>query len=340
MAGDVNGDTYISAVDAGMIQKYFLTLCTGVSFDNKWEFWQVDRMISSQPQAEKIIKVTIPAGSAGVEQDFYGMLSGDFDRSNVPAASAPLSGYGAKLARAEEGSVTLQRGIELNVNAGELVELPLRATAPMQVGAISLIMDYPAGQMEVVDVYLRNDPALRAGYNFVNGMLVIGWNSVDPVSVAAGEALVTVKVKMTGEETGIPAYFSLPANPLNELANERMIAIDNATLVMDGIQMKGSVTGIDDNIRTSTLLMSCYPNPFADNATIRYTLPAHGRVSLDVTGIAGNRISILANQQQDEGEYTLDLDGAKLAPGVYHVVLRFTGQNGQPLVTTVRMIKK
>ena len=338
LAGDVNGDNQIHALDAGMIQNYFLTLGTGVTFDKPWEFWKTDDVISVQPQTENILKVEVLPGSTDAELDFYGLVSGDFDRSNVPAAGS-MGMLAVKNAQTEEGSVTLKRGNELNVNTDEVVELPVRATSSMRVGAISLILEYPAEQLRVEEVFLKDNPARAAGFNIVNGLLVIGWNSLDPLSVVAGEPLVTIKARMTGDESELPVYFSLTSDPLNELADENMIAIDNASLVMDGVLLKGSVTGTDVHEKTS-MLMTCFPNPFSDKTAIRYILPSDGHVNLEVTGITGNRMNILSNRQQIEGEYLIELEGSNLVTGVYNVILRFTDKSGQHQTTVVRMIKQ
>jgi hypothetical protein len=338
LAGDVTGDSQIYALDASMIQNYFLTLGTGVTFDKSWEFWKTGNAVSVQPQTDNVLKVEILPGSTHVVQDFYGLVSGDFDRSNVPAVSS-MGAFAIKNSQPEESSVTLQMGNELNVNPGEVLELPVRATSSMQVGAISLILDYPAEQLQIEEVFLKDNPALPAGYNIMNGMLIIGWNSLNPLSVEAGEPLVTIRVRLTGNESDAPVYFSLTSDPLNELADENMIAIDHASLIMDGCIIKGSITGTDVNEKAS-MLMTISPNPFSDRMTIRYILPSDGYVQLDVTGVSGNRMSILSSQQQIAGEHLLEFDGAGLVTGVYHVTLRFTDPYGQKLTTVVRMVKR
>ncbi len=338
LAGDVTGDNHIYALDASIIQNYFLTLGTGVTFDKPWEFWKAGYAVSVQPQIDNVLKVEILPGSTQVIQDFYGLISGDFDRSNVPAASS-MGIFGAKNAMTEKSSVTLHRGNELNVIPDEVIELPIRAESSMQVGAISLILDYPNEQIHVEEVFLKNNPAHPAGYNVVNGMLVIGWNSLNSLSVETGEPLVTIKARITGNESDVPVYFSLTSDPLNELADENMIAIDNASLNMDGCIMKGSITGTDVNMKAS-LLMTISPNPFSDRMTIRYILPSEGHVTLDVTGVSGNRMNILPSQYQMAGEHHLEFDGSGLVTGVYHVTLRVTDKNGQTMTEVRRMIKQ
>src|SRR5690606_36890367 len=131
LAGDVTGDGHIYALDASMIQNYFLTLGTGVTFDKPWEFWKTGNAVSVQPQTDNVLRIEILQGSTQVVQDFYGMVSGDFDRSNIPAASM-MGIFSAKNAEPQENSVTLRRDNELIVYPGEIIELPVRATSSMQ----------------------------------------------------------------------------------------------------------------------------------------------------------------------------------------------------------------
>jgi hypothetical protein len=349
LAGDVSDDNYILSNDAFLIQRFFLNLYNpDYGFTKPWEFWMAGEKIDKQlktlldeepPLINSVMQVEIPAGSSGETRDFLGMVSGDFDCSYTPTSSG--GSLVMKYSRTPAGSVTLQKGEELLVNADETIDLPVKAVSAMQVGAISLIMDYPADMVQVENVFLKDNPDQNADFNIVDGMLVIAWNSVNPVSMEAGEAVLTVRLKMLADmNEGEPCYFELASTPLNELADGDMQVINNASLVMDGLKLKGSVTGVGITERSAEMLMTCYPNPFRDNAIIKYTLPEEGRVNLEVTGVLGNRIDILTNQQQTAGEYMMDLDGTNLITGVYQVTLRFKNQYGEELMKTVRMIKR
>ena len=180
------------------------------------------------PLTSSVMQVVVPAGSS-VTQNFLGMASGDFDRSYVPASSGS-SLVELKSSRSVSGSVTLQKGEELLVNAEETIDLPVKAVSAMQVGAISLIMDYPADQVEVESIFLKDNPAQAAEFNIVNGMLVIAWNSVNPISMEAGEAMLTLRLKMIADKNeGEPCYFELVSTALNELADGDMQTINNAS---------------------------------------------------------------------------------------------------------------
>ena len=102
----------------------------------------------------------------------------------------------------------------------------------------------------------------------------------------------------------------------------------------------GIATGVEINIHAVEMTLTCYPNPMKDKANIQYLLPENGKVNIEVTGIFGNRIKILSNQFQPAGEYLLDLDGERLASGLYQITLRLTDINGGAWTKTIRMIKQ
>lgn len=101
----------------------------------------------------------------------------------------------------------------------------------------------------------------------------------------------------------------------------------------------GVATGVEIYGHVAELTLTSFPNPFTEKATIQYWLPENGNVNIEVTGILGNRIKMLSNQFQSEGEYLLDLEGEKLASGIYQITLRFTDIKGDEWTKTVRMIK-
>lgn len=339
LAGDVNGDDYVNAGDASMIQHHFLTLGMDVEFDKDWEFWRTDETINVQPQSDNLLLLEIPTGSTGEVHDFYGLVSGDFNRSYMPQVNPEGNLYNKSVHIYGE-PVTLLKGDLLNVDAGDVVELPVRALSALQLRAISLLIDHSTENVEILDVFLEDDPNQPVAFNIVNNMLVIGWNSVNAISVDAGNAVLTVRIKAVAESAGLPYFFNLSASNLNELADENLTTIEDASLIMDGLQIKGMVT--DTNLPESPqmLALECYPNPFDDNLTLHYSLPEQGYVNLTVTGILGNRVTVTEDLYKLQGEHRVLYNTRNLAPGVYQVALKFTNQSGETFTKTSRIIKK
>ena len=60
---------------------------------------------------------------------------------------------------------------------------------------------------------------------------------------------------------------------------------------------------------SGSLVVDNYPNPFNPATTIRYLLPAFGRVQLTVYNALGQEVKVLVNQPQPMGVYLVEWDG-------------------------------
>ena len=60
-----------------------------------------------------------------------------------------------------------------------------------------------------------------------------------------------------------------------------------------------------------------YPNPFNPSTTIRYILPKSSEVTLTIYDLLGRKITILVNQTQTPGEYSVIWNGQGHASGIY-----------------------
>ncbi|MCI0406397.1 MAG: T9SS type A sorting domain-containing protein [candidate division Zixibacteria bacterium] len=81
-----------------------------------------------------------------------------------------------------------------------------------------------------------------------------------------------------------------------------------------------------------------YPNPFNPATTIRYFLPKREKVALEIFNLAGQRVKILAEDEQAAGEHTApwegtDYKGKTLPSGVYFYRLK-----GESFSETRKMI--
>lgn len=68
-------------------------------------------------------------------------------------------------------------------------------------------------------------------------------------------------------------------------------------------------------------LIRNYPNPFAEESTLSYTLNSKQHVEIALFDLYGRKIQSLENGLQDAGEHTLKIDGTELAPGIYTAVI-------------------
>ena len=68
-----------------------------------------------------------------------------------------------------------------------------------------------------------------------------------------------------------------------------------------------------------------YPNPFNSSTTIRYALPEDTHVKLEVYNLLGQRISVLVDERQTSGYYTIRFSGSPLTSNVYIYRIRAGG---------------
>jgi hypothetical protein len=79
-----------------------------------------------------------------------------------------------------------------------------------------------------------------------------------------------------------------------------------------------------------------YPNPFAQQTTIRYALPQAADVHLAVYDALGRHVATLADEEQAAGRKQVTFDARRLPSGIYFVRLRADGRTATRQMTVVR----
>jgi hypothetical protein len=57
------------------------------------------------------------------------------------------------------------------------------------------------------------------------------------------------------------------------------------------------------------MLNQNYPNPFNPATTIKYYVPEHCHVLLEIFNVSGKRVAILIDESQEKGQYSIDWNG-------------------------------
>lgn len=93
-------------------------------------------------------------------------------------------------------------------------------------------------------------------------------------------------------------------------------------------------------------LFQNYPNPFNPGTTIGYKLKERGYVKLMVYDIKGELVSVLVNQEQEQGYYEVDFYGSSiqhqlsaihnLASGIYLYRIEVIGERNIPVYTEMK----
>ena len=317
LSGDVNMDLGINAADALTIQRYFVL---GQPFTRPpWVFWNSIGAGTSIPPA-----FTIPVNGVSVTGvDVRAMCTGDFNASFTP--NSPAKG--------ESKNVTMITGDIMDVAVNKEFELPVKATSKMNVGAVSLILNIPTDLVEVKGAYLKgsNTPVT---FGVSGNEVRIGWNSVTSVVVdPEGELVVLVLKALPEFLTGKTFEVSLVDNTLNELADARFDVIQQAVLKADVVR----ATNVRVEDLGKSLQLNSYPNPTSGYTNIYYTLPADGKVTLELHNAIGENIRTLADANMTAGKYSVKVDASSLPQGIYMATLKLRSNNAD-MVRTIKLI--
>jgi hypothetical protein len=83
-------------------------------------------------------------------------------------------------------------------------------------------------------------------------------------------------------------------------------------------------------------LLSPFPNPTTERATVRYTLPEDGTVTLSVYNVLGQRVATLVDGRQSAGRKQRTLDTSSFGSGVYFLRLNTKDEIVTERLTIVR----
>jgi hypothetical protein len=294
------------------------------AFDRSpWTYWNTGTLISANPATGDYPTITV--GTTSLSADFWGMVTGDFNRSFIPGGL-------------KDGirNLDLIYADSRKAEAASNLELPVYAISQMTVGAVSMILHFPSDLVEIKDVSMKN-----TGGNLdwaVNGdELRIGWHTQTPVTLAAAEELLVISLRTTTKFTqGKSIRFILDDSPLSELADGSYEVIPNGLLGIGVVE--SSSIGIGELTVSEEIRLFNYPNPFNTATTIAWSLPFDGKVTVDVFSMLGAYVKNLVNETQDQGEHQLNYDTYSLQPGVYFVTLKLQGNN-QTLLRTIKIIR-
>jgi hypothetical protein len=83
-------------------------------------------------------------------------------------------------------------------------------------------------------------------------------------------------------------------------------------------------------------LLAPFPNPAPQQATVRYTLPDDGDVTLSVYNVLGQRVATLVDGPQTAGNKQRTVDTSTLSSGMYFIRLQTQGKTVTERLTVVK----
>ncbi|MCX6272279.1 MAG: hypothetical protein NTU44_13895 [Bacteroidetes bacterium] len=281
IAGNVDNSTYINSIDALMIAKRF----TGI--------------ISSFPAGDWAFTsytLNLPYGGM-ITQDIKGLCYGEVNGSYLPPyKTAP--------------ALTLIREGTLVCNSDRTIELPFSLVSRVPAGALSLVMDYPYGAIDITGIHFTHHPE-NVVYNVINDHIRISWYTLDAYDPSADEPLFTLLAKV---QQPFDAYL-FHALEESELADPEGNLIPDMSLKYPSLSVAGDLDGISVNLQ---------PNPFSEFAWLHLFLDKQQDLSYRIYDNAGLLVSESNEGVLDAGDHDLTISGKQLSEGSYFCVLDFT----------------
>ena len=92
---------------------------------------------------------------------------------------------------------------------------------------------------------------------------------------------------------------------------------DEDSLVVTALGEFQQVGETQDLTPVDFAITRVYPTPFNSTATVNYSVPAPGDISLRLYDLAGRKVALIYNGSLSAGRYSTNIDGEGLAAGVY-----------------------
>ena len=316
--------------DASKIMEYFLyNFVPQWNGRDKWTYWILNDTITRNRLSGSSVlypSVTIdPLPNIGDTLDLFGLFTGDF---NASWTSPTVKSYASTL--------RLDVAQTLFVEPGTEFELPILAGKSMEVGAMSLLINFPSDKLEILGAYLANDENTPVLFNLIGDELRMGWTSITPLNLQAGDRMITLKLKLTEALAKDELLqLTLTGSNLNELADGDVKVLTDALLVADKIGSKPISVG---EITSEHIAFANYPNPFTQTTTFVFSLPYSGVATIEVYDMLGKKVLLVVNETMTAGEHKLTINSNTLKPGVYTASLTLN-TDGQKLQRTIKIIR-
>jgi hypothetical protein len=298
-AADVNMNNSVNATDAVQVKRRFASLSNSFARGD-WTF--------ADPNGYTYFYVN----NSNVVQNFYGLCVGDVNGSNVPDAGANLQQH-----------IVIQSDGVIEVMPGQEFDLPVTTKDNLKINAVSMVIQYPADYLELLDVSMENGSPV---WNDLSGQIRIAWSEMESLVLQNGEALLSLKFKAKESFTGEQSI-QLIATDESELADSYGDRINGVALFSPAITpLKPNGINAGDE-----LIGSCkiYPNPANERLTIEFVLLKGADADIVLFDATGKEVRVYAQNSFTSGLNTFSFETATLFPGLYNLKLHFVSDNGQ-----------
>jgi hypothetical protein len=127
---------------------------------------------------------------------------------------------------------------------------------------------------------------------------------------------------------GASADYKFTFSPSAEGNRTAAVSFPSASPTLQGgfmLNGKGIILGVRPVAANGYSLGQNYPNPFAGQSAITFTMAEAGNAQIIVSDVTGNAVTVAANQFFNKGENTVTFDASNMASGTYFYELVANG---------------
>ena len=242
------------------------------------------------------------SASSAATRNITALATGDVNKSYVPAITAKAATY-----------TNLQKEGVISANNAQLIELPIRVSDVLSLGAVTLDLAYNNSLVDVMEVTSQLN---GFEYNINNGKITVVWSDINAVSLQANDAIVTLKVRAKEAISSTSDIFSFGNNTEFADANGNVINFNGL-----------KVNGIESDSRSNDI--SVYPNPFKNNTEVIYNMVESGSVRIALYNAVGQRMEVLVDEYKTAGNYNYSLNTSDIPSGVYSCEIIINGETSK-----------
>ncbi len=291
LAGDVNNSSSLNAGDALLVMRRWVGAIDHFSIPD-WLF-----------------SISNPTTIAGSDQavPIKSLAAGDVNASVIPSAAKT------------EPTVFVEQSGSRYVNGNATVEIPVKAGQSILTSAISLALNYPAGNLVIREVKSKLQQVV---WHATESQLRIAWYDLSPVTFASNETMFTLVASIEGDISA-GGRTDIQADAISVVADPTARVYEKVRLVVPSL-----IYSTDNGISSEGFHLGAnHPNPFSRTTEIAYQLPEAGDVKLSLFSLLGNEIQILVQDKQQAGVYKTSFQPGNLAPGMYLYKLELKGKS-------------
>lgn len=303
VCADVNKSNSISTLDAVLITQALLgNPAANAIFNTSWRFVPTSHTMQMPPWGFPEQRTYTNISAPQTDQDFVGMKIGD-----VTAVYANPANFG-------KGEPFVLRAKEQPLKTGETLNIGFTADQSDDLAAFQFALAFDPAQLQFVAIEPAGGLPLTAEhfgtYNTVEGEIRAVWSQATGLRVE--EAAPVFYLRFTALQSGakLSEVLQLDETILSALAYTGKLAESKVELAFS------EATSTIDPEAVSALHMQVRPNPFQEETTITFTMPAAGEAQLRVLDINGREI-LRINNTYPAGHHSETLRlGALTAAGV------------------------